>query len=383
MSGPLRVLIVGAGLAGAAVAAGLRDAGAEVEWLELRDGDAADAGAGILLTGNAFAALDRLGAGDRVRAVGRPVARVRFSDHRHRELFHVDVAGRRPAWPDFASVHRAALRRALLDAAAPLRPRCGVSVERLDTQGERAGALLSDGSRAQYDLVIGADGVQSRVRALVFGAPAPAPIAGFAGWRFVARRPRGLDDPLYMLGDGRTLLLHPLPGDAVYCGAGPADVALPLAQGDPPHAQLRALFADFEGPAREVIDGVGEATALVPSRYWNVAQEPWHRGRCVLIGDAAHASAPTLAQGGAMAFEDAAVLCDALAAGDGVAPALARFEARRRPRTGFVQRESLARMEANRRLGPERLARRNAILRRVGADRLAAVWGTLMEQSPW
>lgn len=379
-SGELRVLVVGAGLAGAAITAGLRAQGARVDWLELRT-DEGDVGAGILLTGNAFAALDRLGLGDRVRAVGRPVRRVRFTDHRHRDLFHVDVEGRRPPWPAFACLHRAALRRALLDATAPPSPRWGVTIDRLDA--DTGAVQQSDGARARYDLVVGADGVHSRVRRLVFEAPPAAPIDGFAGWRFVARRPRGLEDPLYMLGDGRTLLLHPLPHDEVYCGAGPADVALPLPSGEPAHRQLRALFADFAGPARELLESVDETTVLIPSRYWNVAHEPWHRGRCVLSGDAAHACAPTLAQGGAMAFEDAAALCDALAGEADVPAALARFEARRRPRVAAVQRESLERMEANRLLGPERFAQRNAILCKLGGRRLEAVWGSLMEPGAW
>jgi 2-polyprenyl-6-methoxyphenol hydroxylase-like FAD-dependent oxidoreductase len=131
-----------------------------------------------------------------------------------------------------------------------------------------------------------------------------------------------------------------------------------------------------------VLDSLDEATPLIPTQYWQVARAPWHRDRCVLVGDAAHASAPTLAQGAAMAFEDAGVLCDLLAEARDPESALEAFEKRRRDRVDTVQRESLARMEANRSLEPARLELRNQVLRKVGASQLAAAWGPLMERSP-
>lgn len=374
-----RVLVVGAGLAGLAVTRGLRALGAEVELVELRSEFSAP-GAGLLLTGNALRALDALGVGEAVRAAGRAVRTVRFADAEGRELFQLEVAGRR-GWPDFVSIHRAELQRVLLECGVPVTPHLGVSVDSLAPDGEHVDVRFSDGRTGRFDLVIGADGLRSRVRELLFGAAPLEPIAGFTGWRFIARCPAELRDPLYVLGNGRTLLLHPLAGGDVYCGAGPVEVNA-LCAARPEHERLRAAFADFAPPARVVLESVDETTALIPTQYWEVARAPWHLGRCVLVGDAAHASAPTLAQGAAMAFEDAGVLCELLANARELESTLEAFEKRRRDRVEAVQRESRARMEANRGLEPARLELRNQVLRKVGASQLTAAWGPLMELSP-
>lgn len=374
-----RVLVVGAGLAGLAVTRGLRALGADVELVELRS-EFAEPGAGLLLTGNALRALDALRVGAAVRAAGRAVRTVRFADAEGRDLFHVDVAGRR-GWPDFVSIHRAELQRALLESGTPVRPRLGLTVEALEPDGARVDVRFSNGASDSFDLVVGADGLRSRVRELLFGAAPLEPIAGFTGWRFIAPCPAELRDPLYVLGNGRTLLLHPLAGGDVYCGAGPVEVGAPCTRGSE-RERLRAAFAGFGPPARAVLDGVGDATPLIPTQYWQLERAPWHRGRCVLVGDAAHASAPTLAQGAAMAFEDACVLCELLAEGRDVEPVLQAFDRRRRDRVESVQRESRARMEANRSLEPARLELRNQVLRKVGASQLTAAWGPLMERSP-
>jgi len=184
-----------------------------------------------------------------------------------------------------------------------------------------------------------------------------------------------------MLGNGRTLLLHPLAGDDVYCGAGPVDQREAAGSGSE-LARLRAAFAGFGEPARAVLEAVDEQTTLIPTQYWHASAATWSSGRCVLIGDAAHACAPTLAQGAALAFEDAAVLCESLAAGGEMSSSLRRFEERRSARVERVLRESRARMEASRGIDPARIPLRNQVLCTVGSDQLAAAWEPLMEQRP-
>jgi FAD-dependent urate hydroxylase len=183
-----------------------------------------------------------------------------------------------------------------------------------------------------------------------------------------------------MVGNGRTLLLHPLPGAEVYCGAGP--VAGPPPSGGSELQRMRAAFAGFGGSAAHVLEGLDETVALIPTRYFHVEQSPWRRGRCVLIGDAAHACAPTLAQGGAMAFEDAFVLGECLRDGGELDAALAAFEQRRAPRVALVQAASLSRMAVNRPADVRGIAVRNALLRKIGAAQLLGAWSPLMERSP-
>jgi 2-polyprenyl-6-methoxyphenol hydroxylase-like FAD-dependent oxidoreductase len=145
---------------------------------------------------------------------------------------------------------------------------------------------------------------------------------------------------------------------------------------------MRSAFAAFGGFAAEVLASANSSTALIPTRYWHLEQRPWHAGGCVLIGDAAHACAPTLAQGGAMALEDALVLGELLGQQLELAGALLAFEARRAPRVAHAQTASLQRLAANRPLDPRGLALRDSILPKVGAAQLLDAWAPLMEGLP-
>lgn len=373
-----RALIVGAGLGGLAAAVRLRALGIATEIVERRAGAEAH-GAGILLTGNATRMLEELGVARAVLEHGRRVRAVRFTDERGSALFDLDCEGRE--WPAFVSIRRDALQALLLRALHPLAPRWGTTVAAIEQRADEALVSFSDGSRGVYGLVVGADGVHSSLRTLLFGVEPARPIAGFHGWRFVASCPSGLEHPQYMLGNGRTLLLHPLPGSEVYCGAGP--VAGAESSDGSELERMRRAFAGFGGAAAQVLQALDAETPLIATSYWHVEQRPWHAGRCVLIGDAAHACAPTLAQGGAMAFEDAFVLGESLhGGGDDLAAALATFERRRAPRVAQVQAASLSRMAANRPADPRAVAVRNAVLRKLGASQLLGAWSPLMERSP-
>jgi FAD-dependent urate hydroxylase len=373
-----RVLVVGCGLAGMAAARGLRAIGDRVDVVEVRR-ELCEPGAGLLLTGNAVSALDDLGLGRALREAGRLVDMIAFADERGAELFQLDLAGR-PGWADFVSIHRKALQAILLVDDASDRVRLGVSVDALELRETGVRVRFSTGESVDYDLVIGADGMRSRVRELAFGGAAADAIPGFAGWRFITRCPPDLSRALYMLGNGRTLLLHPLAGGEVYCGAGPVDTGIADADDGDDLSRLRAAFCDFGGPAKSVLENVDEGTSLIPTLYWQTPRATFTRGRCVLIGDAAHTCAPTLSQGAALAFEDAAVLCELLARGDDLDANLRAYEARRAPRVEPVLRESRARIEANRAVDPSRLELRNQVLRKVGASQLAAAWAPLMEK---
>ena len=101
---------------------------------------------------------------------------------------------------------------------------------------------------------------------------------------------------------------------------------------------VRARFAEFDGPARSFLDDTGPHSEVFYTAVEEVALPlPWHRGRVLLIGDAAHASTPFMGQGGAMAMEDGVVLARLLAATDDVGAALDRFGELRAPVCRFVQ----------------------------------------------
>lgn len=178
--------------------------------------------------------------------------------------------------------------------------------------------------------MIGADGVHSTVRRLTF-ADAGLRHTGLYAWRLLA--PRGRPEPVWSarLGRGTSLLTVPSGPDDVYCYI---DVRT-----DDQDVRLADLARRFKAPLPEVDTGT-----VVHSGWIEQVRLPtWSTGRVLLVGDAAHATTPNMAQGAAMAVEDAVVLADTLDATSSVPEALRAYEARRRPRVEWVQRQSVSR----------------------------------------
>jgi FAD-dependent urate hydroxylase len=334
-----RVLIVGGGIAGLALAPILARTGDEVEVVE-RERAWRPAGTGIYLPGNAARALRAFGLEAQVASRAVAIAHQRFYDHHGRLLCEVDVAELWAAVGPCLAVHRAELHALLREAAGEVPIRIGLAVERV---AQRDGAVtvgFGDGTSGTYDLVVGADGIHSAVRRLTFEPTAvPRPV-GQVGWRFLAPRPAEVTTWSVMLGRRTTLLTLPLDGDRVYCYC---DVVSPrghdTSEGGSAE-RLRQIFSEFADPAAELLDSLGAAADIHVSTIEEVALDSWAREHVVLIGDAAHATSPNMAQGAAMALEDALVLTDCLQRIPAIPDAIAAFEARRRPRTDWVRAQT-------------------------------------------
>jgi 2-polyprenyl-6-methoxyphenol hydroxylase-like FAD-dependent oxidoreductase len=352
----LHVLIVGAGIAGLALARALRRRGITAEVVErMTEWDAG--GAGMYLPGNSVRALDELGIWPKVAARANPIMRQRFLDHRGRLLVDIDV---RRYWKDVGgcvAIHRAALHEALRTENTEGQVRLGISVLELHDDGHGTSVRLSDGSTGDYDLVVGADGVHSGIRTLALDGP-PARYVGQASWRFVAAGFPETSDWNVMLGRGRAFLTVALGNGTVYCYADVNTSDLAHARA----TEWRESFADFADPVPRLLDHAGDAY-FAPIE--EVAPPAWTAGRIVLVGDAAHASSPNMAQGAAMAFEDALVLADVLATSQPLAEALLEYERRRTPRVTWVH-EQTHRRDRTRSLPP---IVRNLTLRLAG-DRI-------------
>lgn len=365
-----RVLIVGAGIAGLALAPMLARSGFAVEVAE-REPVRRPAGTGIYLPGNAARALRALGLGAQVADQAVEIARQRFCDHRGRLLFEVDVAGLWAGVGPCLALHRAELHKLLWEQAGDVPIRLGVTVEHVAPRDGVVPVEFSDRTGAEYELVVGADGIHSAVRRLMFDpTEMPRPV-GQVGWRFLAPRPAEATTWSVMLGRRTAFLTLPIDGDRVYCYC---DVV--STEPATPVERPGELFSEFADPAATVLDALDDATAIRGSAIQEVALDRWTLDRVVLIGDAAHATSPNMAQGAAMALEDALVLAGCLQTMPAIPDALAAFQARRRPRIDWVRAQT-RRRDHTRYLPP---AIRDNVLRFVGRRIFQANYRALLDE---
>lgn len=372
----MKVLIVGAGVAGLALAATLIRDGHELRIAESRPEADDRYGAGLLLTPNALRALAQVLPEGAWRAALRRVNRVTYADATDQPLFEIACHEHWPA--PFATLRHHRLRSLLLaEVAGRVQHDTSVTTIRSD-DGQ---VTFTNGESDTFDLIIGADGVHSRTRALLFGAASAATAAPFEGFRCVTQNAANLPEPRQLIGNGATLLLYPLPDDELYIGAGPVAATLIIQDADPAGA-IRTTFHDYGPSAAAALRSLPPAEAFIPTKYWTVRQQPWHQGRCALIGDAAHASPPTLAQGAAMALEDAVVLSECLRSHGKVQDALQAYEHRRRPRVERVQAESVQRLDANLPITVHAARVRDQVARRVGRQSLEGTWKWLAHERP-
>jgi FAD-dependent urate hydroxylase len=309
----LRILVVGAGIAGLAAARALRLAGYRPDVVEELPATMSPA-AGIYLPGNASRALRLLGLDAPLRPLGDLIFRQVFLDARGRQLFELDVAGLWAGVGESRALSRADLQQVLLTGVGG-EVRYDTAVRDLEIFDGAAKVEFGDGSVAEYDLVVGADGRRSTIRVKA-GLGGPALPTGQIVYRAVVGGGPPLSDSTALFGRRSSFLAMPMGGRKLYCYA---DETAPDAS-DPadPRAHLRNLFGSFGGPVPAILAAVEKVSV---ARTDEVVLESWSRGPVLLVGDAAHATAPTLAQGAAMSFEDAVVLGEELKRSGGDVPA--------------------------------------------------------------
>ena len=329
------VLVVGGGAAGAAAAILLAEGGVEVELIDIKPGLAA-AGSGITLQGNALRVLRALGVWDQINRQGYAFDTLGLRAPDPAGTLIVELDDIRTGGPDLPAtlgMYRPALARIMLDraASAGVTIRFGTTCAALDQDGAGVAVTFADGSAGRYDLVVGADGIRSRTRRML-GVDLEPRSVGMGIWRAFTARPAGVT---------RTDLFYGGPSYiAGYCPTGPETLYAYVVEDAQDRTTLspagmlsvmRSLSEAYHGPWDDI-----RPTLTDPSRVnytWfesHLLDAPWNRGRVVLIGDAAHACPPTLAQGAAQALEDAAVLAELLLARDSLDDSLWRAFADRR-----------------------------------------------------
>lgn len=338
MSHVKRVLIVGCGIGGATVAYALRREGLDVHCIDIKP-ERPQTGAGICLLHNSMKALSMIGLAEPCFDSGLPF-----------EVFRqFDSAGNllrtHPA-PPSCGIRRPELARILETAAegAGAVVDRGVTVENLTDRGDCVEVRFSDGREASYDLVVAADGAYSSLRRQVFGPDCGPRFAGQCGWRFSAPRPAEVDGfCLFRTPTGQAVGSFPTSKDTCYLfylEASKEPFRIPEDKAD---VLIRERLADFTAPfIRDSLDQITEAQQVIfrPLDI-TLVPAPWHRGRVVLLGDAAHAPTPQMTSGGGMAIEDAVVLAECLANTGSVIEALERYSARRFDRVKTIFDASL------------------------------------------
>ena len=373
------VLIAGAGIAGLSLAIALREKGIQARVVEKRSEETGE-GAGLHLPGNAVRAATKLGLDDALRLSAFRIPRIEYTNRIGGSLAMLDLTkryGPTGAWPPFLAIHRKTFQEILLTRARGIRIDHDCEVVSIGRDEHGVGVTLSNGEVECPDLLIGADGIYSTTRITNFGPEAAPNDLGYHCWRLVVPCPNSLTTPQYMIGDRRAFLAMPIDGGNAYCYA---MICSDVLEGKDEPDDLPKLFDGFGGVVPVVLERSGSG-AVISGKLQQVSLERWSIGRIVLIGDAAHATLPTLAQGAAMAMEDALSLADRLGAGQGsVEDQLAGFEARRRPRVSWVQTQSVKRMKAVSMRGQALQSARDFILKGIGGKILKSGWAPLIDR---
>ncbi|MFJ6619171.1 FAD-dependent monooxygenase [Kitasatospora sp. NPDC091335] len=344
MTTPLRVLVHGGGIGGLTLATALARRGHHVDVAELREQPEA-LGVGIIQPSNALHVMREIGVLDDCLAAGFEWEVLTICDPAGATLAKIPQPRMGDA-PSNNGIPRPALARVLADAAAKAGAtvRFGTTIDTLRENADGVDVALTDGHGARYDLVVGFDGIGSPLRRHLYGEKYLPQYTGFANWRVTLPRSPEVMGVVMSSGNlSAKALLTPISAEQMYLGSVFAEAEGFRPDPERAHEQLRERLAGFGGPIAEALARITDPDAVVYSRISQVTvEEPWHVGRIVLAGDAAHASTPHLAQGAAMAVEDALVLALSLDAADTVPAALTAWEERRRPRAMWVQALSRA-----------------------------------------
>lgn len=341
-------LVVGGGFSGMSAAIELRKRGIAVDLIEI-DPQWRNYGAGISIGGPTLRALRTLGVLERFLEEGYACDGLDIFSPSGQLLTQVPtprVAG--DDVPGSGAVMRPVLAQILADAtrASGTDVRLGCTVSALEQDADGVSVTFSDASTRRYDLVIGADGLYSDMRArLMPAAPTPR-YSGQGVWRAVLPRDPSITHTLLWVGEHLKVGLNPVSQEQMYLFVNedrPVNDFVPTEQF---LDRLRALLEPFTAPQVKAAQAQLNADSLVVFRPLEglLLEQPWYVGRCVLIGDTVHATTPHLASGACIGIEDAIVLAEELGHGVSVAQALDSFQQRRWPRCRMV-------VENSRRLG--------------------------------
>lgn len=336
-------LIIGGGIAGPVTAAALRKAGIHAHVIEAYPNAESGLGGAIALAPNGLAALDVIGAGEAVRALGVPIATTRMTIDDREVALLPTLEGVEP----MRMVRRGALRQTLHDCALSTGAQYSYGRRMVGIEEATAAitAVFDDGSTETADILIGADGVRSTVRHIIDpNAPAPR-YTGLLAFESEAHLDVGpFDGMTFAFGRNAYYLYWPEPDNRVVWGANlPSKEYLSLtdARRTAPETWLERLRAVYgrDHPGAEFMAAATSQTLQISGGIHLMPSIPhWYRDRMVLVGDAVHAPSNSTGQGASLAIESGVELARALRDSPDPASAFAAYEQSRRSRVEAITR---------------------------------------------
>jgi 2-polyprenyl-6-methoxyphenol hydroxylase-like FAD-dependent oxidoreductase len=368
-------LIIGAGIAGCSAAITLAKQGTKVTLIE-KQAVWRFPNSGIFIYSNGLAAFHKLGVLQEILKAGFAIddGKSTYLDPQGVPIVDVFYPSVGENMPPILGIKRTEIHRVLAEKIHSLGVdvRLATTTVNIDTEcgAHNVEVTFSDGVIGRFDLVIGADGIRSHTRQLIFGSVKPS-YTGFGIWRSVHERPLSLSKKIMMMGVGKRLGIVPISKDKVYLFG---VIAEPLGRRHTQEklpSQMRGRFSEFGGLAMQFLQQLSIGSEVIYTAVEEISVSlPWHKGRVILIGDAAHACAPFMGQGGTMAIEDAVILAEMLSEKDGVEDILHAFEERRFPICKFVQDISRKVGEAGALEDHDTCASRNFALQRLAQQHI-------------
>ena len=337
------MLIIGGGIGGLTSAIALGKYDFNVDIIE-KDPDWAVYGVGIIQQANVIRAVSQLGIINDYLDAGFGFNFVEVYKPNGEIAARIPVMPLVDGYPANVGIGRPALHKVLGDRAraAGANIRLGVVAEELDDDGSKVSVRFSDGSSGAYDIVIGADGIYSKTRSMVFPEAAKPEFVGQSVWRYNFDKPDDLDSLRAYQGPIGVGLV-PLSKKLMYMYVTTPEPGNPRYAREKLAETLRGKLSNAPPGIAEYVPQITDNDAVVYKPLEaHVLKGNWYKGRVILIGDAAHATTPHLGQGAGMAIEDSLVLAEELARASTVSDAFKAFQARRFERCKYIVDASLA-----------------------------------------
>ena len=328
----MKILIVGAGIAGLSMARALQKSGLMATIIE-KDKALSQQGAGIALPANATSALDYLGLKNDLNSISHQVKEIIYAKPSGKLLSRASLLDGKLGYSEFVALKRNDLLNLLHSDELKIKFNC--SIESIENRKDGVSTKLTNGEEQTWDLVIAADGINSTVSKLCFGANKPKEF-NIANWRFVSELDTKNIELTYYLGKNTLFMIYPISDSKVYCYAHLCNSS--HSKGNNAKEVLLKEFKSYVPMVKDLIQRA-DNDEIISSQLKSVSKIKYYDNRIVFIGDASNACSPLLQQGAASALEDAISLANMLK-NYPVSKALHQHKAFREPRVSWIVNKS-------------------------------------------